>query len=156
MKDFLQKTLLCMLLALASITANAQVKEFEKYADTKNVTYVYISKFMLRLAGKAAAPSVPGVNTQSIMNKLHGIQIITSEEKGAAARLKADTQAIIKNGKYDLLMQVDEDDEKVRIYHREGKQQSVVVMLSDDDGEVSVIVFSGSFTLEDVMKLTEN
>ena len=77
------------------------------------------------------------------MNKLHGIQIITSEEKGAAARLKADTQAIIKNGKYDLLMQVDEDDEKVRIYHREGKQQSVVVMLSDDDGEVSVIVFSG-------------
>ncbi|MBQ3926597.1 MAG: DUF4252 domain-containing protein, partial [Bacteroidaceae bacterium] len=55
----------------------------------------------------------------------------------------------------ELLMQVDDDDEKVRIYHREGKQQSAVIMLSDDAGEVSVIVFSGTFTLEDVMKMTE-
>ena len=155
MKSIAIRIILCLAMMVQSLQANAQVKEFEKYADTKNVTYVYISKFMLHMVGKASSPSVPGVNTQSIMNKLNGIQIITSEEKTAAARLKAETQSIIKQGKYELLMQVDEDDEKVRIYHREGKQQSVVVMLSDDAGEVSVIVFSGTFTLEDVMKMTE-
>lgn len=155
MKSIAIKILFVLAMALMSLQANAQVKEFEKYADTKNVTYVYISKFMLRMAGKAATPSMPGINAKSIMNKLNGIQIITSEEKNAATRLKAETQSIIKQGKYELLMQVDEDDEKVRIYHREAKQQSVVVMISDDAGEVSVIVFSGTFTLEDVMKMTE-
>jgi hypothetical protein len=155
MKTIAIRIIICVAMLATGLQANAQVKEFEKYADTKNVTYVFISKYMLRLAGKASAPSVPGVNTQSIMNKLDGIQIISSEEKNASARLKADTQAFIKQGKYELLMQVDDDEEKVRIYHREGKQQSAVVMLSDDDGEVSVIVFSGKFTLEDVMKMTE-
>ncbi|MBR3619040.1 MAG: DUF4252 domain-containing protein [Bacteroidaceae bacterium] len=155
MKTIAIRIIICVAMLATGLQDTAQVKEFEKYADTKNVTYVFISKYMLRLAGKASAPSVPGVNTQSIMNKLDGIQIISSEEKNASARLKADTQAFIKQGKYELLMQVDDDEEKVRIYHREGKQQSAVVMLSDDDGEVSVIVFSGKFTLEDVMKMTE-
>ena len=150
------KVFLCITLAMLSLAANAQVKEFEKYSDTKNVTYVYISKFMLRLAGAASTPSVPGVDTKSIMGKLSGIQIITSEEKAAAARLKADTQAIIKQGNYDLLMQVDEDDEKVRIYHRNGRQQSVVVMLTEETAETTVIVFSGTFSLEDVMKMVDN
>ena len=155
MKPIITKIILCAVMAFASLTANAQMKEFEKYSDTKNVTYVYISKFMLRLAGKASTPSVPGVDMKSIMNKLTGIQIITSEEENAAARLKADTQGIIKQGKYDLLMQVDEDDEKVRIYHKESKTQSVVVMLTEEDGETTVIIFSGTFSLEDVMKMKE-
>lgn len=144
-----------MMLAIVSITAHAQVKEFERYSDTKNVTYVYISKFMLQAVGKKAAPSVQGVNLNNIMNKLTGIQIITAEEKNAATRLKTDTQNIVKNGKYELLMQVDENEEKTRIYHREGKQQSVIVMLTEETAETTVIVFSGSFTLNDVTTLTK-
>ena len=140
---------------VASVTANAQLKEFEKYADTKNVTYVFISKFMLRMVDASSAPSVPGVNTQSLMKKLNGIQIISSDNKNAIARLKADAQSIVKQGKCELLMQVDEDGDKVRIYHREGKQQSVVIMMADEEDEFSVIVFSGTFTLDDVMKMTK-
>ena len=153
MKPIIAKIILCVIMTFACLTANAQVKEFEKYSDTPNVSYVYISKFMLQLAGAKTSPSVPGVNMKSIMNKLTGIQIISSDDKSAAARLKADTQAIVKNGKYELLMQVDEDEDKVRIYHREAKQQSVVVMLTEEDDETTVIVFSGTFSLEDVMKI---
>ena len=155
MKSIVIRIIICVAMLVASIQANAQVKAFEKYADTKNVNYVFISKFMLRMAGASSAPSVPGVNTKSLMNKLNGIQIIASENKNAIARLKADAQAIVKQGKYELLMQVDEDDQKVRIYHLEGKQQSAVVMMADEDDEFTVIVFSGTFTLEDVMKMTE-
>lgn len=149
------KIILCVAMLMASVTANAQMKEFEKYADTKNVTYVYISKFMLRMVDASSAPSVPGVNTQSLMKKLNGIQIISSDNKNAIARLKADAQSIVKQGKCELLMQVDEDGDKVRIYHREGKQQSVVIMMADEEDEFSVIVFSGTFTLDDVMKMTK-
>jgi len=149
------KIFLCVAMLVASLQANAQVKEFEKYADTKNVTYVFISKFMLRMAGASSAPSVPGVNTKSIMNKLNGIQIISSENKNAIARLKTDAQNMVKQGKYELLMQVDEDDQKVRIYHIESKRQSVVVMMADEGEEFTIIVFSGTFTMEDVMKMTQ-
>ena len=140
---------------VASLQANAQVKEFEKYADTKNVTYVFISKLMLRMAGKSSAPSVPGVDTKSLMNKLDGIQIISSEDKNAIARLKTDVQAIVKQGKYELLMQVDDDGDKVCIYHKESKRQSVVVMMADEGEEYTVVVFSGTFTMEDVMKMAQ-
>ena len=155
MKQMVFKTIFVLAMAMMSLQANAQVKEFEKYADTKNVTYVFISKFMLRMAGKANTPSVPGVDTKSLMNKLTGIQIITSENEAASARLKTDAQSVVKQGKYELLMQVDEDDQKVRIYHREGKKQSAVVMMADEDGEFAVIVFSGTFTLDDVQKMTK-
>jgi hypothetical protein len=155
MKHTIFQTIFVLTLAMMSLHTNAQVKEFEKYADTKNVTYVFISKYMLRMAGKASSPSVPGVDTKSLMNKLNGIQIISSTDESAAARLKAETKALVKQGKYELLMQVDEDEQKVRIYHREGKQQPAVVMMADEEGEFSVIVFSGTFTLEDVMKMTQ-
>ena len=156
MKKRTIQTLIALVLAMTSLHANAQVKEFEKYSDTKNVTYVYISKFMLGMAGKLATPSVAGVNTKSIMNKLSGIQIITSEDKTAAARLKSDTQDIVKRGKYERLMQVDEEGEKVRIYHCEDKKQSAVVMQVEEKDELTVIVFSGKFTLDDVMKMTNH
>ena len=104
MKQMVFKTIFVLAMAMMSLQANAQVKEFEKYADTKNVTYVFISKFMLRMAGKANTPSVPGVDTKSLMNKLTGIQIITSENEAASARLKSDVQSIVKQGKYELLI----------------------------------------------------
>lgn len=153
MKETIRKSILCAMLTLVGIAANAQVKEFERYSNAKNMTYVYISSYMLNLAGKAAAPSLPGVNTKALMGKLSGIQIISSDDPKASARLKSNTQAFVGNERYELLMQVDEDSEKVRIYYRKSKHQSVVVMMSDKDGEVSVIVFSGSFTLDDVMKM---
>ena len=155
MKQMVFKTIFVLAMALMSLQANAQEKELEELADTKNATYVYISKFMHRMPEKANTPSVPGVDTKSLMNKLTGIQIITSENEAASARLKSDVQSIVKQGKYELLMQVDEDDQKVRIYHREGKKQSAVVMMADEDEELTIIVFSGTFTLDDVLRMTK-
>lgn len=156
MKQTMIKFLLCMMVALGSLSAHAQVKAFEKYADTKNVTYVFISKYMLGLAGKNAGLSVPGVDIKSLSNKLSGIQIITSENNAAQKKLKNDVKAIIVKEKYELLMQINEDDSKVNIYHHIGKQQSAVVMLVEGDNQTTLMVFSGRFTLEDVMKMTKN
>ena len=141
--------------AACSLHANAQVKAFEKYADMKNVTYVYISKYMLGMAGKNATPSVPGVDTRTLAGKLTGIQIINTENKAAKTKLKSDVKAILAKGKYELLMQMNEDDSKVNIYHCIAKQQSAVVMQTEDNEELSLMIFSGKFTLDDVMKMTK-
>ena len=155
MKQKITRTLLCIMVAMASLTVNAQVKAFEKYADMKNVSYVYISKYMLRMASNSSMPSVPGVDTKSLASKLTGIQIVSSEEKTARAKLKNDVKDILARDKYEVLMQIREDDSKVDIYHCVGKQQSVVVMLMDEDDSATVMIFSGNFTMDDVMKMTK-
>jgi hypothetical protein len=155
MKQTIIKALLCVVVTLCSLNANAQVKAFEKYADMKNVTYVFISKYMLGMAGKNAALSVPGVDVKTLGNKLTGIQIISCENKGMQSKLKSDIKGIISKDKYELMMQVNEDDSKVNIYHHIGKQQSAVIMQVDEDDELTILVFSGKFTLEDVMKMTQ-
>ena len=155
MKQKMIRTLLCIMVAMSSLTVNAQVKAFEKYADMKNVSYVYISKYMLGMASKASMPSVPGVDTKSLASKLTGLQIISSEEKTARVKLKNDVKDILARNKYEVLMQIREDGDKVDIYHCVGKQQSVVVMLMDEDDSATVMIFSGNFTLDDIMKMTE-
>ncbi|MBR5061502.1 MAG: DUF4252 domain-containing protein [Prevotella sp.] len=156
MKQTIIKALLCVVVALSSLTANAQVKAFEKYADMKNVSYVYISKHMLGLAGKVAtSAAIPGVNTKALASKLTGIQIIRSEHKATQAKLKSDVKAIMARDKYELLMQMNEDDSKVNIFHHVSKQQSAVIMQVEEDDEISILVFSGKFTLNDVMKMTK-
>ena len=92
MKQQVIRILLCAVVAMASLTINAQVKAFEKYADMKNVSYVYISRYMLGMASKASMPSVPGVDTKSLASKRTGIQIISSEEKTARAKLRNDVK----------------------------------------------------------------
>ena len=155
MKQIIIKNLLGIMVVLCSLTANAQVKAFEKYADAKNVTYVYISKYMLSMAGKNATPSVPGVDIKTLAGKLTGIQIINAENKAAQAKLKNDVKGIISRDKYELLMQMNEDDSKVNIYHCIAKQQSAVVMQIEDKDELTLMVFSGKFTLDDVMKMAQ-
>lgn len=155
MKQTIIKVLLSIVVALSSLTANAQVKAFERYADMKNVTYVFISKYMLAMTGKSTPPSVPGIDTKSLAGKLTGIQIITSENNAAQKKLKSDVKSIMAKDKYELLMQMNEDDNKVNIYHHINKQQSAVIMVVEDDDETTVMVFSGKFTLDDVMKMTQ-
>ena len=155
MKQIIIKFLIGIVVASCSLHANAQVKAFEKYAETKNVTYVFISKYMLGMASKTAMPSVPGVDIRTLARKLTGIQIISTENKVAKSKLNSDVKAILAKGKYELLMQMNEDDSKVNIYHCITKQQSALVMQTEDNEELTLMIFSGKFTLEDVMKMTQ-
>ena len=156
MRKIFSRTLICtLIMLLSSLTANAQVEEFEKYSDMKNVTYVYISQAMLKLAKGLATPSVPGMDMKDAFTKLNAVQIITSDNKAARAKLKVEVAEVVKRDKYEMLMQVDEDDSKVRIYFKDGKKQAVILMSTDESNETSVIVFTGTFKIEDIQKMTE-
>ena len=47
------------------------------------------------------------------------------------------------------------DNGKVRIYFKDGKKQAVILMSTDESNETSVIVFTGTFKIEDIQKMTE-
>lgn len=153
MKTNLMKLMLALGLMIAGLGAQAQVKQFEKYSDVKDVQYVFISKAMLQMAGNMAAPKVPGLNMKGTSNKLTAMQIITSEKAETSAKLKSDAIRIAKEDKYDILMQVDDESDKVRIYFHEGKNQSALLMLIEEEEGVTVIVFSGNFKQKDIEAL---
>lgn len=157
MKKIMIKTILCTVMALTCLNAQAQVKAFEKYSDMNGITYVYISKAMLSaISGRLnKMPSMPNVDAQVLVNKLSAIQLIHAEKNDMRTKLKSEVQGIVKKDKYELLMQVKEDGNKADIYQNIGPQQSVVVMLVEENDGVTAVVFSGKFTTEDVMKMVK-
>lgn len=133
--------------------ASAQVKELEQFAEMKDVTYVYISKTMLRMASGLASPEVPGVDIKGLMNKLSAIQIVSTEKKAVRTKVNATVEKMLKNNKYELMMSINDDDDKVRIYIKEEKNGSVLLMTADEESESVVMAFSGKFNERDVEKL---
>ena len=157
MKKIMIKTILCAVMALTCLNAQAQVKAFEKYSDMNGITYVYISKAMLSaISGRLnKMPSMPNVDAQVLVNKLSAIQLIHAEKNDMRTKLRSEVQGIVKKDKYELLMQVKEDGNKADIYQNIGPQQSVVAMLVEEKDGVTAVVFSGKFTTEDVMKMVK-
>ena len=157
MKQMIIRTLLVVCSLCAAVCANAQMSEFEKYADMKNVTYVYISKLMLQLAGEKMDGAVSGVNMRSLMGKLDGIQIILTDNPEAKGWLKDEVRKLVKRDGFEVMMQVDDDAAKVAVYFKEGKKKSAVIMQTVMAGDVvQTIVFTGAFDMEDVMKMFED
>lgn len=155
MNKTIAKIIAVVTLAFICATASAQSNPFDKYADAKDVTYIYISKAMLGLMGSKAVANINGIDINEIISKLNSIQIITSGTKSTKESLKSDAQSIVKKGKYEILMQVSENDKKVDIYHKESKDNSVIVMITDSKNETVLIVFSGTFSTANVMKMLQ-
>ena len=145
MKRYIRQIIAIFVLAMASLNAMAQANPFDKFADSKDVTYVYISEAMLKLIGTEAIPSINGVDINEISGKLKSIQIITSE-KTTKESLKSEAMSIIKKEEYEKLLQISEPDNKVDIYFKDGKKNSIIVMVNGEKNQTVLIVFSGTFT----------
>ena len=133
------------MLTLTCLSSQAQTNPFDRFAQSEEVTYVYISKPMLKLIGTSAIPSINGINIKEIGSKLNSIQIITSE-KSTKKSLKAEVMSIIKKEAYEKLLQISEPDNKVDIYFKDGKKNSIIVMVNGEKNQTVLIVFSGTFT----------
>lgn len=152
MKKFIAKAFAFLVIALTCINANAQDNPFDKFADSKDVTYVYISEAMLKLFGTDVMPSINGVDISEIGSKLKSIQVITSE-KATKKSLKSEAMDIIKKHSYERLMQIAEKDNNVDIYHKGGKDNSIIVMVNENNDDTVLIVFSGTFNVSNILQM---
>ena len=152
MKSILTNIIVAIMLAMTSINAQAQKNPFDKFSDYKDVTYIYISKTMLKLVGTTAIPSINGIDINEFGSKLNSIQIITSE-KSSKKSLKTEALSIIKKDSYEKIMQVSEEDNKVDIYFKEDKKGSIIVMVNDEKDSTVLIVFSGNFSMANMLKM---
>ena len=133
---------------LLSISTFAQHGKniYQKYSDAEGVTAVYISPAMFRLIGSIPDLEVgeDKVNLTPIIQALTGFYIIDSENPDINGRLRSDVEGIIKNGKYELLMEVKESGETVRMYTM-GNERTIngFAMLAAEAAEVTFISLDG-------------
>ena len=154
MKTIITNILLTIMLMMTSINAQAQKNPFDKFSDYEDVTYIFISEAMLKLVGTTAIPNIDGIDINEIGSKLKSIQIITSE-KCTKNSLKSEAMSIIKKESYEKLIQVSEKDNKVDIYFKDGKKNSIIVMVNDEKDDTVLIVFSGEFGMANIAKMLE-
>jgi hypothetical protein len=150
------KSALAAVMMLFCLQASAQMEFIEKYEDNKKATYVYVGKAMLKLVGtnKFAAPG--GRDLSAIADKLNSMQIVSSEDKQTSDKLKADVAETVKKHKFDILVKASDEGSKVTIYFMEGKAENYVLIAANEDNETNVIAISGTFTYEDMEKMSRN
>ena len=133
---------------LLSISAFAQNGKsiYQKYSDAAGVTAVYISPAMFRLIGTIPDLEVgeDKVNISSLIQALSGFYVLSSENPDINGKLRADAERFINNGKYELLMEVKESGETVRMYTM-GNEKTIngFAMLAAEAAEVTFISLDG-------------
>ena len=133
---------------LLSISAFAQNGKsiYQKYSDADGVTAVYISPAMFRLIGTIPDLEVGDdkVNISPLIQALTGFYVLNSENPDINGKLRADAERFINSGKYELLMEVKDSGETVRMYTM-GNDRTIngFAMLATEAAEVTFISLDG-------------
>jgi len=149
MKQFIFSLLLTILMiGFPSAKTSAQDALFQKYNDVEGVTTIYISKTMLRM--------IPNVKTgkhdiSTIASKLDQLRVLACERPSLIASIKKNALEAYSKGQYEVAMQVNDSGEHVTIYCKKlGKDKAEYALLSEEDGEISIISLQGRITLKDI------
>ncbi|MDR0683390.1 MAG: DUF4252 domain-containing protein [Dysgonamonadaceae bacterium] len=149
--------LIAVAILLNAVSASAQ-DLFEKLADNEHITSVYISKTLLNMfPAMSDKIQVEGVDVENVIHKLEQIDIYTSDNKEAAQFIRTEAKKLQSQSKsYEVLMKVKDGSEDVIFYAEKEKDRfKSLVMFVDSIDECTLIRLMGSFTAEDVQKITK-
>ena len=115
---------------------------------------VFIGKAMLRMVGQSKM-NVNNMNFGAVVNKINSISIITAEEKKNVAELEKIAKSFFSQATgFELLMDVTEDGEHVKILGRENvNSENTYVLLTTESQEMTVIEMTGTLTADDIQRL---
>lgn len=137
-------------------------KIYEKYAGQDGFTSVNISKELFQMIMKM---DIKGEGTQDVkdmqqmMEQLDGLKVITYENKENPEKAKAyykEFSALYPSTSFPELMVIKEKGNNVRFLTKQddkGKIQELV-MLAEEDGEVTVLSLVGRIDMSTVSKLS--
>jgi hypothetical protein len=150
----MKKIVLLFIVTLCSVYSFGQESSLEKFADMDGVKSVYISKAMLSLM---PGLEVQGVDIGSTATKLDNIQILSTEKSDIREKMSKEVKTLVNKGKVEELMRVKEDDENVFIYMKDlGEKKSEFILFNDDKDELTVIIITGTLTLNDIQKIVND
>lgn len=110
--------LVLLLVSLSAAAQNSGKALYQKFSDEPGVQAVYISPAMFRLIGRI--PDVElregNINLARVIKSMNGFFMLSSEDPAVAERLSSEVSRLIRKSDYELLMEVKDDGEAVRMY----------------------------------------
>lgn len=160
------KIAIAFLLAVLPVITFSQ-SLFEKYEDLDEVSTVVVTKHAFRLMGKIGGDSTEAKEYVDMVQNLDNLTVYTTEDKSVAAQIKADVKKYLKSSELSELVRIKDKDANVRIYVREGRDDTHVkelfmfvnslnsVNINGRTPSVVVISLTGDIDLDKISELTD-
>ena len=145
--------------AMFLLTAAAWAQDgkgiYNKYSDNENVSAVYISSSMFKLMGKVPNMDLgeSSMDLGAIIKNLNSMYLLDCEDPDLSAEMKSDVNKFIKKYEFEMLMEIKEKGEVVRIYTT-GSEKTVTqfIMTASEYDAFTFICLDGTMSRADLEK----
>lgn len=157
MKRIIVVTLMLLIAMVASAQEGKNI--YNKYSGNKGVSAVYISPAMFRMIGNLPDLQVETANGESmnlapLIKTFKGFYMLDISESYLVSTLRRDVENMIGNGRYELLMEVKDEEDTVNMYIvGNDKIIESFVFLASDGESVQFICIDGDMSRNEVEKL---
>lgn len=131
------------ILLASSIFAQSNNSIYNKYSGKQGVSSVYISPSMFKMMKSLPEVEIyddKDVHFEQIIKSFEGMYVIEVENIALVKSMISDVESMIAKGNLELLMEVKESDETVRIYvEKEGDMFKKFIMLEREDDSATFI-----------------
>ena len=156
-------TMAFVLLFAVGAFAQEGKRLYNKYSDTEGVSAVYISPAMFKLMGQLPDINVEtaegeNVDLAPLVRTFTGFYMLNiSKESAASAGLYKEVTAMVNKGDYELLMEVKDSGDTIRMY-TSGNDKIVnsFVCIINNEEETMFFSLEGSMNRSDVDKLVSS
>ena len=161
------KRIAVLVAALFLLTANAWSQDgkgiYNKYSDHEEVSAVYISSSMFKLIGRVPDMNVGdgSMNLGPLIKSLNCMYLIDCDDPDVSREIKSDVNKFINKYKFDMLMEVKDRGETVRIYTTGNEKTVTQFILTASEYEAfTFICLDGTMSRADleqaIAKATQN
>lgn len=148
-----------MFLSVTAASAQDAKSIYNKYAGSKGVTAVYISPAMFKIIGKLPDMQMQtadgsSVNIAPLVSSFEGFYMLDISDQKAVSILSQEISSMVSKGRYELLMEVNDEGERLHIY-TSGNEQIIesFVFTASEGGTLQFICIDGKMKRSDVEKL---
>jgi len=154
------KRIAVLVAALFLLTANAWPQDgkgiYNKYSDNEEVSAVYISSSMFKLIGRVPDMNVgdESMNLGPLIKSLNCMYLIDCDDPDVSREIKSDVNKFINKYKFDMLMEVKDRGETVRIYTT-GNEKTVTqfILTASEQSAFTFICLDGTMSREELEKV---
>ncbi len=154
------KRIAVLVAALFLLTANAWSQDgkgiYNKYSDNEEVSAVYISSSMFKLMGRVPDMNVgdESMNLGPLIKSLNCMYLIDCDDPDVSREIKSDVNKFINKYKFDMLMEVKDRGETVRIYTT-GNEKTVTqfILTASEESAFTFICLDGTMSREELEKV---
>lgn len=155
------KILVLMAVMMLPLSVCAQTRLFSDLSTDKNVTTVYVSKVMMKLASSALGKMLAigndvGLSDSKLMEQVNTIELVSTEKKKGVKKIQKYLDKAIKKYNLVALVETPKGNESNRqlLYEADDYEGTVskLLIVQKNKNDMQVMVLQGNIDLNELMK----